>query len=253
MTADAGREFLTQRSERRCADSMRDNPRFDEETLVSGNDGLLRVAADTTLSADIRNCRRLEVLGAIDGDVVADEVVVHEGGRLSGRLRTNAADVMGVVEGDVIVRDLIAIRANGSVSGDVRYGRMSLEPGGELTAKVKNVPPELVGDFSVSVRRGHHIVITSEDVAAVDPDNAAHELVYTPSDVRGGHLALVSDTTRPVTSFTQADLNEKRVVFVHNGGPDRAARFDIVVHDAEGASSGKPRTVDVTVVDGAGA
>lgn len=216
---------------------------------MSGSDGLLRVAADTTLSADIRSCRRLEVLGTVEGDVVADDVVVHEGGRLSGRLRTNSAEVKGVLEGDVVVRNLIAIRANGSVMGDVRYGRMALEPGGELTAKVKNVPPELVGDFSITVRRGQSVTLTSEDIAAVDPDNTADELIYTVSNVRGGHLALGGQTGTAVTTFSQADLNQNRVAFVHDGGLARTGGFDVVVHDAEGASSGKPRTVDVSVTD----
>lgn len=216
---------------------------------MSGTQGLLRVAADTEIAADIRNCRMLEVLGTIEGDVVAHQVVVHEGGRLLGRLRADTVDVRGTIEGDVVVRNLVAIRSGASVSGDVRYGRMSLEPGGELTAKVKNVPPELTGDFSISVRRGQHVVLTNEDLAAIDPDNTADELVYTVSAARGGHVATGSNLAQALTHFTQADLNQKSIVFVHDGGPDRSARFDVVVHDKHGASSGKPRTVDVTITD----
>lgn len=216
---------------------------------MSGSEGLLRIAADTILSADIRNCRRLEVFGSVEGDIVADDVIVLEGGRLSGRLRTNSAEVKGTLEGDVVVRNLIAIRSSGAVTGDVRYGRMALEPGGELTAKVKNVPPELVGDFAITVRRGQSVTLTNEDIAAIDPDNTADELVYTVTNIRGGHLALGSDTGTGVTTFSQADLNQSRVSFVHDGGAGRSGRFDVVVHDAEGASSGKPRTVDVTVTE----
>ena len=216
---------------------------------MTGTNGLLRIAADTELAADIRNCRRLEVFGMVEGDVVADEVLVHEGGRLLGRLRAENAEVKGTIEGEVIVRHLIGIRATGSVSGDVRYGRMALDPGGELTAKVKNVPPELVGDFAVTVRRGQHVVLTSEDIAAVDPDNSADELVYTVSNASGGHVAMASAPANAVSSFTQADLNRQQVVFTHNGGFERSGRFDVVVRDAEGATSGKPRAVNVTVVD----
>jgi cytoskeletal protein CcmA (bactofilin family) len=215
---------------------------------VLGTQGLLRIAADTEFAADVRSCRRLEVYGVLEGDVMADDTVVHEGGRLSGRLRTNSLEVRGVIEGNVIVRNLITIRKTGTVNGDVHYGRMMLEPGGELTAKVKNVPPELIGDFSVSVRRGQHVVVTTQDIDAVDPDNTADELIYTASNVRGGHIALDGDGATAVTTFTQADLNQRRVLFVHNGGPERSCRFDVVVHDIEGASSGRPRSVDVTVV-----
>ena len=220
---------------------------------MTGTAGLLRIANDAEIAADIRNCNVLEIFGTLEGDIVASTVTVHKGGRLSGRVRANTMDVHGSVEGEVVVRERISINAGASVRGDVRYGRMVLDPDGDLTAKVKNVPPELTGDFSVSVRRGQHVVLTSEDIAAIDPDNTADELVYTVSDVRGGHVAVLPDVTRAAVHFTQADLNRSAVVFVHDGGADRQARFDVVVHDAEGASSGKPRTVDVTVLDAAAA
>lgn len=229
-------------------------PRNEKERRpVLGNQGLLRIAADTEFAADVRGCRRLEVHGFVEGDVMADDVVVYEGGRLSGRLRTNSLEVKGAIEGDVVVRNLITIRKTGVVTGDVRYGRMMLEPGGELTAKVKNVPPELTGDFSISVRRGQHVIVTTDDIDAIDPDNTADELTYTVSNFRGGHIALDGARDAAVTTFTQADLNQSRVLFVHRGGPERTCRFDVVVHDAEGASSGRPRTVDVTVIDSAAA
>lgn len=224
-----------------------------EQHPVLGTQGLLRIAADTELAADIRNCRRLEVHGSLDGDVMAEDVIVHEGGRVSGRLRTNSLEIKGLIEGDVVVRNLITIRKSGIVTGDVRYGRMLLEPGGELTAKVKNVPPELAGDFSITVRRGQHVVVTTEDIDAIDPDNTADELTYTVSNIRGGHIALDGARDAAVTTFTQADLMHSKVLFVHDGGPERSCRFDVVVHDAQGASSGKPRTVDVSVTNSAAA
>jgi len=220
---------------------------------VLATQGLLRIAADTELAADVRNCRRLEVHGSLEGDVMADEVVIQEGGKLSGRLRTNSLEVKGSIEGDVAVRNLVTIRKTGTVMGDVRYGRMMLEPGGELTAKVKNVPPELTGDFSVSVQRGQHVVVTTQDIDAIDPDNTADELTYTVSNIRGGHIALDGARDTAVTTFTQADLNQNKVLFVHDGGPERSCRFDVVVHDAEGASSGRPRSVDVSVTGSAAA
>ncbi len=218
-----------------------------------GSTGMLRISADTTLTGEIRNCKRLDVFGTVEGDVMANEVVVHEGGHLLGRLRTDTAEVKGRLEGDVVVRNLIAIRSSGVVQGDVRYGRMALESGGELSASVKNVPPELTGDFEVTVRRGQHVLLTTEDIDAIDPDNSPDELTYTVSNARGGHVALIEQPEMAVENFTQADLNQKRVAFVHRGGAERKARFNVVVHDSEGASSGKPRTVDVTVVDTAAA
>lgn len=211
--------------------------------------GTLLLAENTSLVGDIRNCHRLDLYGSIDGEVVADDVVVHESGKLSGRLRAGTAIIHGSVEGDVSIRNLVTISATGSVSGDMRYGRMSLEPGGELVAKVKNVPPELAGDFEISVPRGQHVVLTKLDLAAIDPDNTAAELTFSVSELKGGHIAEIGALTTPVTAFTQQDVDTGRIAFVHDGSPGRHGRFDAFVTDAAGATSGKPRTISVTVTE----
>lgn len=215
---------------------------------MSANTGSMIVNADMTVTATIRKCRRLEIHGYVDGDVIADEIVVHPGGQLYGTVRAGQAEIHGAVQGDVTVRNLISIRASGSVTGNVQYGRLALEQGGNLAAEMRNVPPRLVGDFSVTVARGNTVRVTTLDVAAVDPDNAPEELTYAVSNEAGGHIAFAEATTDRLQRFTQADLNQGRVMFVHDGSPTRTARFDVVVTDSQGANSGRPRSVDVVVV-----
>lgn len=216
--------------------------------MVGTNMGSMVVNADTTVTATIRKCRRLEIFGYVDGDVIAEEIVVHPGGQLYGTIRAGQADIHGAVQGDVIVRNLIAIRAGGSVTGNVQYGRLALEDGGNLAAELRNVPPRLVGDFSVTVARGKAVRVTTLDVAAVDPDNAPAELTYAVSNETGGHIAFAEASAERLQQFSQADLNQGRVMFVHDGSPARTARFDVVVTDSQGATSGRPRSVDVVVV-----
>lgn len=211
--------------------------------------GSMRVSAHTLIRADIRNCNRLDVYGTVEGDVFAEEIVVHDGGRVVGRIRASSMEVFGKLEGDVVVRNLIAVRATGTVHGDVQYGRMALDPGGELAAKVRNVPPHLVGDFQISVPRTAHVVVTPQDINAVDPDSVPAELQYVISNTRGGHIANAASPEQALCNFTQAELNQGTVIFVHHGSAEKTARFDVVVHDQAGASSGRPRTVDVLVVD----
>jgi cytoskeletal protein CcmA (bactofilin family) len=209
----------------------------------------MRIAADTIVEGSIRNCRHLDLYGRLDGDVVTDTLHLHEGASLTGRVRADNVDVKGRLEGDVVVRNLIAIHATGIVTGDVRYGRLLLDPGGELEAKLKNVPPHLTGDFSISVERGRHVPVTTLDINAIDPDNAAHELTYEVLNAKGGHIASLAAPATALARFTQADLDGGQIAFVHDGTPGRAATFDVVVKDTAGGVSGRPRTVDVAVVD----
>lgn len=214
---------------------------------MSGQDGTLIIGEGTILRAKVSNCRQLEVSGYVDGEVETESLVVHRGGSCYGTIHAGTADVSGTVQGRIGVRQLIHIHSSGDVSGSVRYGRLSMDAGGSLSAEVRNVPPALAGDFELSVLRGGRIQIRSEDLHAVDPDDAPGELVFSVSNPRNGHVASGTAIDQPLASFTQADLDSGRVYYVHDGNPSPDAGFDVVVSDHTGASSGAPQPIHVSV------
>jgi cytoskeletal protein CcmA (bactofilin family) len=184
----------------------------------------------------------------VEGQLAAENVLVHEGGRLYGTIRTNSAEVHGTLEGNVIVRNLISIRKSGSVSGNVQYGQLALEAGGNLSAEVRNVPPTLGGDLDLSVQKGRSVRITLQDLTAIDPDDVAQDLVFTVSRSTHGFVSLAGAPARPVSKFTQADLQSGAVNFTHDGTNSPAASFDVAVADHAGATSGGAKTVHVAVI-----
>ncbi|MBS0244951.1 MAG: polymer-forming cytoskeletal protein, partial [Proteobacteria bacterium] len=129
------------------------------------------IGSDLAILGDVRNAGEIEVLGLIKGTLSADRVIVHPGGRIIGTLNAASAEVQGWVEGRVRVKNLISIGSSGAVHGDVQYGQLALAPGGDLAAEVRNVPPELGGDFELAVRRGRSVRVTTEDINAMDPDD----------------------------------------------------------------------------------
>ena len=191
----------------------------------------------------------MEIRGFVEGELSAESVLISEGGAFYGTLTTGEADVAGSVQGEVFVKKLISIRSSGSVSGQVRYGQLAMEMGADLSAELRNVPPRLAGDLDIAVRRGKSIVITTDDINAVDPDDTPDHLIYTVSNPENGFVSLASQAGTPVTSFTQADIEAGRVLFVHNGADSAAASFDVVVADNSGAASGASQTVHVHVRD----
>ena len=94
------------------------------------------------LKGEIRNCRQMEVYGYVEGDVAAQSLLVHQGGRCFGTVKTDQAEIHGTVQGDVVVKHLINIRSSGSVTGNVQYGQLAMEVGANLSAEVRNVPPD---------------------------------------------------------------------------------------------------------------
>ncbi|NXN06648.1 CSPG4 protein, partial [Indicator maculatus] len=59
--------------------------------------------------------------------------------------------------------------------------------------------------------------ITIDDLCAEDKDSSPSELMYSISPPSNGHLALKSSPSKSILNFTQADIIEGHLVFVHNG------------------------------------
>jgi len=214
---------------------------------VAGNQGVLVVREDTIIRGEIRNCRQMEVYGYVEGDVAAESLLIHESGRCFGTVKAESADVSGTLQGEVVVKHLISIRSSGSVNGNVQYGQLAMEIGGNLSAEVRNVPPTLAGDLDLTVDKGRSVRVTLEDLNAVDPDDDAKDLTFTVSRAMNGFVTLAGAPPRPVARFTQADLQGGRVLFMHDGTDTKMASFDVVVADHAGATSGAPQTVKVHV------
>lgn len=215
---------------------------------MSERTGSVVINRDTILKGSVRNCRHIEIYGFVEGDVSAKMLVVHEGGRFQGQLNAGAAQVHGELVGDVVVDGLMQIFGGGAVHGTVAYGRLAMEPGADLSADVRNVPPRIAGDFEINVQRGRSVRITSADISAVDPDNTAAELTFSVSNVTGGRISVTGPSAIvSAMQFTQADLLGGRVVFVHDGSSAASAGFQVAVADASGATSGAPQAVAVVV------
>jgi cytoskeletal protein CcmA (bactofilin family) len=214
---------------------------------MSDNRGVLIIGEGAVLKGEVKNGKRVEVWGYIEGGVSVSEVIVQEGGKLFGQIDTNTAEIRGTVQGDVRVHQLIAIKRTGSASGKIKYGRLTMEEGAELSAHVRNIPPSIAGDLDLTVSKGRSVRITLADLNAVDPDDKPEDLKFEISNAAGGYVALSGKPKQPVSSFSQADLADGRVLFSHDGSGTATARFDVRVTDLSGASSGPPKTVNVAV------
>jgi cytoskeletal protein CcmA (bactofilin family) len=214
---------------------------------MSNTRGQAVIGADMFIKGDIRNGKHIDVLGLVEGSISAERVVVHNGGRVTGTLIADNALVDGIVQGHVLVRQLIEIGSTGAVHGDVRYGKIAMQIGAELTADVRNVPPSIAGDLNLAVKRGQSARITTEDLTAIDPDSPVTTLKFAISNATNGFVARTTAASTAVDSFTQADLYSNTVMFVHDGSVGATASFDVVVTDNAGDTSGTPKTVHVAV------
>lgn len=219
---------------------------------MNADDGHMTIMPGTHLTGQIRGGEHVEIRGSADGSLVTRHLTIREGGSFKGSIRVESADIHGTLRGDVSVRNLLSISASGDVEGQIEYGQLAMQAGSNLVADVRNVPPQLAGDFELEVVRGEHVVITPEDLNATDVDDAAEDLTYTAANLINGCIARSDTPGEAIMHFTQAEINAGAIVFAHNGAATQIAGFDVTVMDAGGASAGPMRPVLVRVRDNLG-
>jgi cytoskeletal protein CcmA (bactofilin family) len=209
--------------------------------------GLAIIGPDLVITGEVRNGGHVEIHGRIDGSIAASHVQVHRSGVVLGSLNANSAEIDGQAQGQLLVRQLLQIGSSGRVQGDVRYGQLAMQAGAELSADVRNVPPEIAGDLNLTVKRGQSVLITTDDLNAIDPDSPQASLVFAVSRPVGGFVARAQALATPIDRFALPELRGYGVVFVHDGSTVAIASFDITVSDQTGATSGAAKTVHVAV------
>jgi cytoskeletal protein CcmA (bactofilin family) len=67
-------------------------------------------------------------------------VEIAESGRFTnGKAEVENAEISGIYEGELTVRNRLLIRATGRVRGTVRYGELEIERGGKLSGTVSMI------------------------------------------------------------------------------------------------------------------
>lgn len=87
-------------------------------------------------SAEITDCDTLVVEGRIEATLDARVMQIAETGTIVGTVSVDVAEVRGHVEGELTVRKTLVIHPTGRVSGKIRYGKVVIEEGGEITGEV---------------------------------------------------------------------------------------------------------------------
>jgi len=108
----------------------------------------------------------------------------------------------------------------------------------DITFTAVNDAPELTIDPAIetfTVQEGGTTLITLADINASDLDNPQSDLSFTVSNVEGGYFAQIGDTTTAITNFGWQQVDQRQVVFVHDG-TDTIPTYTLTVSDPDGAT-----------------
>jgi cytoskeletal protein CcmA (bactofilin family) len=101
----------------------------------------LIVGQGISLSGEITACDRLVVDGSVQVTLNQTRAIeITESGRFTnGKAEVEEAEISGVYEGDLTVRNRLLIRSTGQVKGTVRYGEIEVERGGRITGSISMI------------------------------------------------------------------------------------------------------------------
>lgn len=105
----------------------------------SSSNRVLTVGNDILMKGEITTCDRLVIEGAVDAtlkDVHTMEIA--ETGSFKGVADVKEAEISGSVEGTLNVSGRLIVYASGKVNGNITYGEIEIERGGQLTGEVKS-------------------------------------------------------------------------------------------------------------------
>lgn len=109
--------------------------------MTSGDKGgkrVLTVGYDILLKGEIATCDRLVIEGTVDAKLnEVNTVEIAETGSFKGVAHIENAEISGLFEGELVVRNRLVIFGTGKVRGKITYGEIEIERGGELTGDIK--------------------------------------------------------------------------------------------------------------------
>jgi cytoskeletal protein CcmA (bactofilin family) len=85
---------------------------------------------------EIDDCDTLVVEGRVEATMVSRAIQIAEQGSFKGTADIEVAEIRGSFEGELTVRGRLVVHGTGRVSGKVRYGRLLVQEGGEITGDV---------------------------------------------------------------------------------------------------------------------
>lgn len=109
---------------------------------TSPEEGLVTIGKGTRVTGNIGHCKKLDVYGVLEADVIAETLIVRAGGGVKGSIESDNAEIHGVVEGELTAHEHLDLRSTSEVSGDVAYRTISIEKGARLlgTLRYHQVP-----------------------------------------------------------------------------------------------------------------
>ena len=94
-----------------------------------------RIEKNTKIKGDIISEADFRIDGKLDGNVkTSGKVVIGKGGYIHGKVECVNADIEGNFNGELLVSDLLSLKASAVIEGTVSVTKLAVEPGATFNA-----------------------------------------------------------------------------------------------------------------------
>lgn len=109
------------------------------------------IGPGTKIIGNIETNGDIRIDGNIDGNIVSKgRVVIGNNGFVKGEIHCVNAELSGVLNGKVVVTELLSLKASSKVSGEINIGKLSIEPGAIFTGTCN-----MAGQSSANATKSH--------------------------------------------------------------------------------------------------
>ncbi len=94
------------------------------------------IGVGTTIEGNITSSENIRFDGILVGNLsTKGKVFIGQSGKVSGEIRCRNCEVEGVVEGKVVVEELLSLRSMSRLYGEMKTNKLAIEPGAVFTGK----------------------------------------------------------------------------------------------------------------------
>ncbi|MDR1346157.1 MAG: polymer-forming cytoskeletal protein [Bacteroidales bacterium] len=96
------------------------------------------IATGTTITGDIITSGDCRIDGMIKGNIVSKaKLIVGVQGTVDGDIRCQSFDLEGKATGTILVEELMTLRAQSKLTGNITVGKIAIEAGAEFAGSCK--------------------------------------------------------------------------------------------------------------------
>jgi len=104
---------------------------------TDGNAGAATIAIErnSKFSGQLKFSGTIAIDGQVDGELVAERIVVHEGGVVNASVEGSTVIIAGNVKGDILARNELEILPSGVVNGSITSPTINVRRGGRVEGR----------------------------------------------------------------------------------------------------------------------